>query len=209
MEDKDKPETLSQAARSTSQTNRSTASLQAARARACQKELEVRMKQVRMEGTLIDLKHKKEAAAAMAEAIVYQEAAESLGAGVLCARPSLAPAEDPIERAKDFVERHFNVTPLQEQSLKEENYHNLMPYTNSHIDNATELLQSTPYHDLLPSHSNVGRQRASLNQAPERDRSVHNSWNNGPSEFKPLPQCLASPLSRPPLSREEAMSDKA
>ncbi|XP_041945123.1 uncharacterized protein LOC121706994 [Alosa sapidissima] len=222
MEDKGNSETRSQAAQSAKHSNRSTVSLQAARARAraeaerarahyAKKELEVRMEQVRMEGALIALKHEKEAAAAMAEAIVFQEAAESIGEGALSARQSLASAEDPIQRTKDFVEQHSNVTPPCDQSHTEGNLnHSVTPVApNSHIDDTAELPQSTPHQHLPPPRSNIRRQHVTLMQTPEDVRSVHNPWANSLSEFKPLPQHLASPLPHPPLSGEEAMSDIA
>lgn len=220
MENKGNPETRSQVARSAKGSNTSSVSLQAAKARAraeaerarahyAKKELEVRMEQVRMEGTLIALKHEKEAAAAMAEALVFQEAAESIGDGVLSARQSLATADDPIERTKDFVEKHSNTTPPRDQSHDEENHNEPLVDSNHRIGDTAELPQSTPYRDLPPPRSDVGRQHISLKQTPEHVRSSHNPWTSSPSEFKPLPQYLASPLPHPPLSGEEAMSDIA
>ncbi len=73
-----------------------------------------------MEGNLTALEHEKEAAAAMAEVRVLEEAIESLEGGSCHSGSQIAPPIDPVQRTSDYVEQHSshsNVVFPEEASL--------------------------------------------------------------------------------------------
>lgn len=112
-------ETRSVVTRSTTTSKRSSrksASMAAAKARAraeaeCtyyvkKTETEMKIEKVRMEGSLTALEHEKEAAAAMAEARILEEAVESMEGGSYRSDTQIAPPIDPVQRTSDYVEQH-------------------------------------------------------------------------------------------------------
>ncbi len=116
----DELETRSVVTRSTTSSKRSSRtspSMAAAKARAraeaertrayyVKKETELKIEKVRMEGNLTALEHEKEAAAAMAEVRVLEEAIESLEGGSCHSGSQIAPPVDPVQRTSDYVEQH-------------------------------------------------------------------------------------------------------
>ncbi|KAL7857233.1 hypothetical protein SRHO_G00161320 [Serrasalmus rhombeus] len=82
---------------------------EAARARASfiDKETAVRLEKVRMEGTLMAIQQEKEVAAALAEAKVFEEAAELNFGGSQKNTSINLPAVDPKEHTSNYVEQHF------------------------------------------------------------------------------------------------------
>ncbi|XP_042586326.1 uncharacterized protein LOC122138310 [Cyprinus carpio] len=116
---------------SSKRSSRTSASMAAAKARAraeaertrayyVKKETEMKVEKVRMEGSLTALEHEKEAAAAMAEARILEEAVESMEEGSYRSHSPIAPAADPVQRTSDYVEQHTNnsiVVPPEEISL--------------------------------------------------------------------------------------------
>lgn len=116
---------------SSKRSSRTMASMAAAKARAraeaertrayyVKKETEMKVEKVRMEGSLTALEHEKEAAAAMAEARILEEAVESIEEGSYDSCSPIAPPVDPVQRTSDYVEQHSNYSfaaPPEEISL--------------------------------------------------------------------------------------------
>lgn len=99
---------------------RARAEAERTRAYYVKKETEMKVEKVRMEGSLTALEHEKEAAAAMAEARILEEAVESMEEGSYRSHSPIAPAADPVQRTSDYVEQHTNnsiVVPPEEISL--------------------------------------------------------------------------------------------
>ncbi len=119
-ETEDALETRSVVTRSTTSSKRSSRtspSMAAAKARAraeaertrayyVKKETELKIEKVRMEGNLTALEHEKEAAAAMAEVRVLEEAIGSLEGGSCHSGSQIVPPIDPVQRTSDYVEQH-------------------------------------------------------------------------------------------------------
>ncbi len=111
LETEDVLETRSVVTRSTTsskRSNRTSPSMAAAKARAraeaertrayyVKKETELKIDKVRMEGNLTALEHEKEAAAAMAEVRVLEEAIESLEGGSCHSGSQITPPVDPVQ----------------------------------------------------------------------------------------------------------------
>lgn len=99
---------------------RARAEAERTRAYYVKKETEIKVEKVRMEGSLTALEHEKEAAAAMGEARVLEEAVESLEGGSCRSDTQIAPPIDPVQRTSDYVEQHSShsiVDPPEETSF--------------------------------------------------------------------------------------------
>ncbi|KAL0172963.1 hypothetical protein M9458_033274, partial [Cirrhinus mrigala] len=116
---------------SSKRSSRTSAGMAAAKARAraeaertrayyVKKETELKIEKVRMEGSLTALEHEKEAAAAMAEVRILEEAIESMEGGSCHSGSQIVPPIDPVQRTSDYVEHHLshsNVVSNAEASL--------------------------------------------------------------------------------------------
>lgn len=111
------------------------------------KETEMKVEKVHMEGSLTALEHEKEAAAAMAEARILEEAIESMEEGSYHLISRITPPADPVQHTSDYAEQHSNHSifdPPVETSLATPHVDSVRPYESENKQSTESSPKSVP-----------------------------------------------------------------
>ncbi|RXN13836.1 hypothetical protein ROHU_037202 [Labeo rohita] len=185
---------------------RARAEAERTRAYYVKKETELKIEKVRMEGSLTALEHEKEAAAAMAEVRILEEAIESMEGGSCHSGSQIVPPIDPAQRTSDYVEHHSshsNVASNAEASLATPH----VEFVNRYEKENRPLTESSPGH-APPDCDKIVSDSVSMPNTVKIEKSQSATYS--PINYWPLAQTYnASTPVHSPFREEAELSDLA